>query len=412
MNMTNEYPAMLRKIVSNMLLTVLFCFAFSKCINAQVQPMPWEKAQFFDNNGKPVSGGCLFTYISNTTTPLATYTDYTGSVINSNPVILDSAGRADIWLLAQSYTLKLLTTGGVNCASGVQLWSENGINPSANSILAFNNTWTGLNTFTAPTFFNSSVSFSAGFSTSGPANLGSGGALVGSFSGSPIFSGTPNFTSGLQSTDGTFSGQIIDTALTGTPPFVISSTTNVPNLNASSINGCTFPVPCALGSTTPAAVDGTVITAHTALTINGSTPQTAVIGTDASLISGTTFTGGTGKTACQDANGGLTTATAVCAGGFTKIQAVKKTTGCTPGSGSSYDACSDTLTWPSAFADTNYIVTVSCLQPGANGGNPATNLAPVVLISSYTTTQVVVITQQERGATASCNEIHAIGVHP
>ena len=38
----------------------------------------------------------------------------------------------------------------------------------------------------------------------------------------------------------------------GTPPFVISSNTNVPNLNASLLNGATFAAPGPIGSTTPA----------------------------------------------------------------------------------------------------------------------------------------------------------------
>lgn len=54
--------------------------------------------QFFDNAGNPLSGGKVFTYAAGTLTPLASYTDRGGGTPNSNPVILDSAGRADIWL--------------------------------------------------------------------------------------------------------------------------------------------------------------------------------------------------------------------------------------------------------------------------------------------------------------------------
>ena len=54
--------------------------------------------QFYDDNGNPLSGGKIFTYTAGTLTPRATYTDQGGLTANSNPVILDSAGRADIWL--------------------------------------------------------------------------------------------------------------------------------------------------------------------------------------------------------------------------------------------------------------------------------------------------------------------------
>ena len=46
-------------------------------------------------------------------------------------------------------------------------------------------------------------------------------------------------------------GQFRSTLATGSPPLVVASTTNVPNLNASSLNGATFASPGPIGSTTP-----------------------------------------------------------------------------------------------------------------------------------------------------------------
>jgi hypothetical protein len=56
-------------------------------------------AQFFDNNGNPLSGGLIYTYAAGTTTPAATYTSSTGLTANANPIVLDSAGRTpqEIW---------------------------------------------------------------------------------------------------------------------------------------------------------------------------------------------------------------------------------------------------------------------------------------------------------------------------
>ena len=57
-------------------------------------------AQFFDSNGAPLAGGLLYTYNAGTTTPVSTYTSRSGSAYNTNPIVLDSAGRtpAEIWL--------------------------------------------------------------------------------------------------------------------------------------------------------------------------------------------------------------------------------------------------------------------------------------------------------------------------
>ena len=56
-------------------------------------------AQFFDNNGNVLSGGKIYTYQAGTTTPAATYTNNLGSATNTNPIVLDAAGRVpqEIW---------------------------------------------------------------------------------------------------------------------------------------------------------------------------------------------------------------------------------------------------------------------------------------------------------------------------
>lgn len=64
------------------------------------------------------------------------------------------------------------------------------------------------------------------------------------------------------------SGQITSTATTGTAPFVVASTTNVANLNASSLSGATFASPGSIGSTTPGS--GAFTTLSASSTISGS----------------------------------------------------------------------------------------------------------------------------------------------
>jgi hypothetical protein len=79
---------------------------------ASLSPPP--KLQFFGADGLPLVGGKLFTYAAGTTTPLASYTDYTGVTANTNPVILDSTGSASVWLPdTTSYKYVLKTSADV-----------------------------------------------------------------------------------------------------------------------------------------------------------------------------------------------------------------------------------------------------------------------------------------------------------
>lgn len=52
---------------------------------------------FTDNNGNPLAGGKVYFYIPSTTTPKDTWQDPDEGVTNTNPVILDAAGRAIIY---------------------------------------------------------------------------------------------------------------------------------------------------------------------------------------------------------------------------------------------------------------------------------------------------------------------------
>ena len=63
---------------------------------------PTPKQQIFGSDGAPLVGGKIFTYAGGTSTPIATYTDYTAGTANTNPIILDSLGQANIWLLTNT----------------------------------------------------------------------------------------------------------------------------------------------------------------------------------------------------------------------------------------------------------------------------------------------------------------------
>lgn len=74
---------------------------------------PLLTPQFFTNNGLPLVGGLLYSYSAGTTTPIATYTDSTGSTSNANPIVLNSRGEASVWLLPNvGYKFVLEDSGG------------------------------------------------------------------------------------------------------------------------------------------------------------------------------------------------------------------------------------------------------------------------------------------------------------
>jgi microcystin-dependent protein len=68
---------------------------------------PTAKAQFIDAAGIPLAGGLLYTYQAGTTIPQSTYTDSTGAVANTNPIVLDARGEANIWLGSATYKFRL-----------------------------------------------------------------------------------------------------------------------------------------------------------------------------------------------------------------------------------------------------------------------------------------------------------------
>jgi len=76
---------------------------------------------------------------------------------------------------------------------------------------------------------------------------------------------------------------------TGTAPLVVASTTNVANLNASSLGGATFAAPGAIGGTTPAAGSFTNISGSGTLQVVGAVTTTGDIATSGSFTSPNTL---------------------------------------------------------------------------------------------------------------------------
>lgn len=84
------------------------------------------QTQFFDDNGDPLAGGFLYAFQAGTSTPQATYTDSSLSTPNTNPVELDSAGRAVIYLSpTPAYKFRLAD------ADDVTIFTQDNVSPAA-----------------------------------------------------------------------------------------------------------------------------------------------------------------------------------------------------------------------------------------------------------------------------------------
>lgn len=99
--------------------------------------------QFFTDNGVPLSGGLLYTYAAGTTAPETTFIDNGGATQNTNPIILDAAGRppSEIWLSANtSYKFVVKTSIGTLIRTYDNIPGANDSTSLDNFIVALANT--------------------------------------------------------------------------------------------------------------------------------------------------------------------------------------------------------------------------------------------------------------------------------
>jgi hypothetical protein len=90
--------------------------------------------QFFNNDGLPLNAGKIFTYQAGSTTPLTTYTDSSGLIANTNPIILGTDGRppSTIWLTEGFfYKFVLKTSSDVTIQTYDNLYGIIGATPPA-----------------------------------------------------------------------------------------------------------------------------------------------------------------------------------------------------------------------------------------------------------------------------------------
>lgn len=165
---------------------------------------PTPKQQIYGSDGNPLVGGKIYTYAAGTTTPLATYTDAGGLTANTNPIILNSLGQANIWLAASSsYKFSVYTSADVllytvdNIAAPIDylslvtsLASPPPIGSTAPNTGAFTtlaattgtittlNSTTGNITTVNATTVNATTSTTSGVTTTGTLTFSGGGSLT------------------------------------------------------------------------------------------------------------------------------------------------------------------------------------------------------------------------------------------
>jgi len=101
------------KHLKTLALTILILLITSTAFSARLL---YPRFHAFDSNGDPVSGGLVNTYEPGTTTRKASFSDKSLTIENTNPVVLDSDGEADIYL---SGSYKIVLTD----SSEVVLWT-------------------------------------------------------------------------------------------------------------------------------------------------------------------------------------------------------------------------------------------------------------------------------------------------
>jgi len=120
-------------------------------------------AGFTDNSGNPLASGKVYTYKAGTTTDKAVYTDSAGATPETNPVILDSNGRKQVYA-SGSYKFVVKTSADVTLYTLDNLFFETNYATTIAEISALNSagleiviksaiTMTGNLTLTAPLRF-------------------------------------------------------------------------------------------------------------------------------------------------------------------------------------------------------------------------------------------------------------------
>lgn len=116
-------------MIKRLLFAIGMCLALASAATAQnvVTLSPVPKLSFFTVNGAPASGYELFTYIAGTTTKQNTYTSANGATPNTNAIILDTLGSANVWLTPGAMYKFVLAPPGSSDPPTSPIWTVDNI---------------------------------------------------------------------------------------------------------------------------------------------------------------------------------------------------------------------------------------------------------------------------------------------
>lgn len=154
-------------------------------------PIPMLKFQAFDSSGDPLSGGKLYTYDAGTTTPKTTYTDSTLGTPNTNPVILDSRGEANVWLSGgYKFVLKDSADATIYTVDNISDAFTNSTFSGTLTVTSTAVTWSGNPTHSGNHTFSGNTTFSGTVAMNGNNTIGNAAGDSHTINGTVAFNGS------------------------------------------------------------------------------------------------------------------------------------------------------------------------------------------------------------------------------
>lgn len=117
----------MKAVITGLLLATLLTLAPYHEVARAATLLPNGEQTFLDANGKPVASGCVYFYVPGTTTPKDTWVNARATASNTNPVVLDAAGRAIIYGIGtyRQVVKKAGPSPGSPCTpAGEQVWDQ------------------------------------------------------------------------------------------------------------------------------------------------------------------------------------------------------------------------------------------------------------------------------------------------
>jgi len=203
---------------------------------------PMIRQQFFDTTvtgvAVPAANGFVYTYQAGTLTPQATYSDNLSTpTLNANPIPLDSNGMCNMYLDV-TLTYKFI----VKNSAGVQIDYQDNVPGASSAGTATYATTAGTATSatTATTATNATIVLNSSnnpyaliFAGASPSGAGSQQLQLNQYITVNPSNGNLSLPSGANVSAGTFTSN----ASSGTPPFTVTSPTQVNNLRAQYATG-------------------------------------------------------------------------------------------------------------------------------------------------------------------------------